>query len=585
MKNLYRFLPIIFVVALAWSCGEESNLEPTGNWDLSTPVLSTPSDGATIILDEDSPSAETRFEWSAATATNKFVVAYTYVLVPASSTDYDNPLLSITPGNSGRNLFVEPTAAEIDYALWAACYPAGSTVDLKWGVIAKAIEKESVATQDISFTRFETEYAPTTLYITGSATEKGIDPAAAIPMRALKDGDGNLTNVFDVYTTLTAGGTYQFRDQANAQSRLYGGEDGTLEGCGAAITVEETAQYRVTVDLDNNVYEVMKIDRWSLVGDAVEGGWGGDVPLTYAGNGVWSAKLEFYLPYDGAGFVFRANGDWGYLLKRVVGTATTDNKGGSVILESEGGAIGTEYEDIPGPDPGTYTVTLNLGADAHTYLLTAEGSTEPEEAIIGETNNPESDAVSGNFLFGEYDVPDQLFLVSEGQMVAEFTKDGNEFMSEKFLALQESKTYILNAASDGSGTTYNNIGNGDISVARDQAYQLTVNFETGKLGWKYYNIKLFHWDEEGGGWDNRTESLMTYEHPYTFKVTASLSAGFHSKFNSPWEVQFGTSATALSGTMTNGGDNYKGIVQNGTYAATLVVADDYMTAEYSFVKQ
>ncbi len=78
---------------------------------------------------------------------------------------------------------------------------------------------------------------------------------------------------------------------------------------------------------------------------------------------------------------------------------------------------------------------------------------------------------------------------------------------------------------------------------------------------------------------------MTYIHPYKFEVTATLNGGFHSKFNSPWEVQFGTDAKALSGTMTNGGDNFTGITQNGTYKATIVVSPDYQTAEYSFVKQ
>ena len=78
---------------------------------------------------------------------------------------------------------------------------------------------------------------------------------------------------------------------------------------------------------------------------------------------------------------------------------------------------------------------------------------------------------------------------------------------------------------------------------------------------------------------------MTYIHPYKFEVTGTLNAGFHSKFISPWDVQFGTDATALTGTMTNGGPNYTGISQNGTYKATIEVSDDYTTADYAFVKQ
>jgi hypothetical protein len=78
---------------------------------------------------------------------------------------------------------------------------------------------------------------------------------------------------------------------------------------------------------------------------------------------------------------------------------------------------------------------------------------------------------------------------------------------------------------------------------------------------------------------------MTYSHPYKFEVTGTLSSGFHSKFISPWEVQFGTSATALSGTMTNGGANYTGINSNGTYKANITVSDDYSECTFAFVKQ
>ena len=561
-------------------------MDPVGNWEITSATLSQPSSNASIVLDDAEPAAKVRFTWTPATTTNRFVVGYKVVLVPAASADLSNPILTITPTNAGKDLFAEATAAQIDYALWARCYPAGAAAGLKWAVISKAIEKEAVASQAISFTRFETDYMPSTLFLTGTATEKGADVTQAIAMRAKVDSDEEPTNVFDVYTTLTEGATYQFRDQGIEQSRVYGGNDGTLQGCGPAITAPATGQYRITVDLNDNTYELLKIDKWSLVGDAVEGGWGGDVPLTYQGNSVWSAKMEMYLPYEGAGFIFRANGDWGYLLKRVKGTATPDNDGGDVIMESEGNEIGVEFEDVPGLEAQLYTVTLDLTAGGYKYSLVPEVSTTPVAAIIGETTNPDGDGVSGNFLFGEYDVPDQLFLLADGELVTELTKDGDEFNSGiKFLALEQAKSYSLNSASDGSGTVYNNIGDGSIAVARDQAYQIKVDFEAGKLTWKYYNIKLFHWDEVGGGWDARQELLMTYSHPYKYEVTGTLSAGFHSKFNSPWEVQFGTSATALSGTMTNGGSNFAGIVQNGTYKANITVSDDYTTATYSFVKQ
>ena len=90
-----------------------------------------------------------------------------------------------------------------------------------------------------------------------AATPRGLEAAQSLLARAKRAFQ-------EVYTTLTAGGTYQFRDQANLQSREYGGAEGELEGCGPAITTPETGQYRVTVNLNDNTYELLHIDRWSL---------------------------------------------------------------------------------------------------------------------------------------------------------------------------------------------------------------------------------------------------------------------------------------------------------------------------------
>lgn len=151
-KNIWFFA--LTAMVIAWACEEKDNMDPVGNWEIAAPVPSAPSPDATVTLDENEPSAAVNFEWQPATTTNRFGVAYTFLLVPAGNDDYDSPLMRLTPGNAGRERFVAPTAEEIDYALWAACYPAGSTVDLQWVVVATAIEKESMASQAVSVKRF-----------------------------------------------------------------------------------------------------------------------------------------------------------------------------------------------------------------------------------------------------------------------------------------------------------------------------------------------------------------------------------------------------------------------------------------------
>jgi starch-binding outer membrane protein SusE/F len=575
MKKIYTFLALVALTA-AWSCDEKDNMDPVGNWDLTTPVVSLPANNVHVVLDENNPSAVTRFEWAPSTASNRFVVQYEVVLVEEGATDFSNPILSLTPSNNAREVFVAPTAEQIDYALSAACYPAGSDVALQWAVIAKAIEKQQVTTQNITFKRFANERMPSTLFLTGEATEGGTDLSKAVALRAQKNADGDQTGIFDAFTHLTSGGTYFFRDQAIENSRKFGGNAGQLS-CGTMITAPETGEYWVRVNLNDNTYQLTKIDRWSLVGDGVPGGWGGDVPLTYVGDGVWEQEV----PFSPSGWIFRANGDWGYLFKRVKGTATANNKGGQVVMESQAGVEGKEFEDMPGTT-GLHKVTLDLSADGYTYTLTKV--VVPVSTIIGKAADIQANAVSGAFTI-EGTIPSELYLLEDGNMIAQFTKDGNVFKSDKFLALQASKSYSLNSAADGSGTTFDGDEDGVITVDHDQAYQINVDFSTHELSWKHWNLKLFHWDEVGGGWDQRQELLMTYVHPYKFEVTGNLFAGFHSKFISPWDVQFGTATTGLTGTMTNGGPNYAGINANGTYKATIVVSNDFSTGQYTFVKQ
>jgi hypothetical protein len=575
MKKIYVYLSLT-IAAAVWSCEEKENLDPVGNWELAVPVLSTPTENASIVLNEASPSsAAAKFEWQPAAASNRFVVAYTFQLIPENGAE---PIFTMASSNSGKDLFVAPTAQQIDYALWAACYPAGATANLKWNVVARAIEKTTESSQKVSIKRFDTEYIPTTLFLTGEATEVGADVANATEMRARKDADGNETGIFDVYTTLTQGKTYNFHDQANILSRKIGGSDGTLS-CGTTITAPETAQYRVTVDFNTNTYELSKIDAIVIAGDAVEGSWGATIPLAYKGNGIWQSDVEFINIAD---FVFQAN-SWAYIFKRIEGRWKPDNTEGEILLEAEQGEAGVVVQNLVAPGTGVHTVTLDLSTSGYKFSLI---SLNPAKAIFGETKNPAADKVSGNFTFGQYAIPGQLFLLSGNELVAEFTKDNKVFRSVKYLALEASKKYTLNSAADGSGTTYNNIGDGSIAVDHDQAYQVNVDFETGKLAWQYYNFKLFHWDDDAtGGWDAKVETPMTYVHPYTYEATAALTSNFELKFNSPWDIEFGTAGTALTGTMTKGGPNFKGIAQSGTYHATIVVADDYQSAEYSLVKQ
>ncbi|TDN94990.1 SusE-like outer membrane protein [Salegentibacter sp. 24] len=579
MKNLKRLFGAFLALVLMVSCEEEDNLDPIGQWELEAPALLTTSQN--ITLDEDLPVQPISFNWDPAISSERYQVRYTVVIDTAGSENYTTPLLSKTSANGGKDTQVSFTASEIDLALSYAGYQADSDAELEVAVLAKSIDKMATDSQQITVHRFESEYKPQQLYLSGTATEGGSDITQAIPLRALENADGNLTYNFETYTHLEAGESFMLYSNQQIPAHTYGGSEGELVKNGEPIKVEETGEYRLSADLENNTYSLMKIDYLSIVGDVIPNGWGGDEELEYHGNGVWQGQMYLQTPEAGqGGFLFRLNGDWGYLFKRITGTQN------QLYMESQAGTAGITIEDIPLALAGNYNITVDLTGDTYTYSLEAD-----------QTSNPPSET------------PEALFLLSGGETVATFQKEGDVFSLASFVPLQAEVAYQLNSKEDGSGTAYTlgapigetsspdadavvgNItileGEGDVLVAKDQAYQLIFNFSTGMANWKYYNIKLFHWDDASGDWDGRDEFLMTYEHPLQFTLTQELQAGYAMKFNSPWEVEFGADdPSAMSGTMTNGGGaNFQNISTPGTYKVHIEVSDDYETGTYEFIAE
>lgn len=569
----------LFIACLAsvtiTSCKDDDNMDPVGQWDLSAPVIVSPENGYSMVLNELDPNERIYFEWEAAVSSADFQVRYTVLLDTVGSTDYDTPILSFTSDSSGKSTTANVKVSDVDLALSYAGYPAGEVAHIEWTVMATCQDTHSYATNAISLTRFETEYTPAALYIAGAASEAGTDISLAVPMRNLKNASGANTNIFEAYTHLEAGSTFYLYSNQLLPAHIYGGGNGEVVKNGTGLTVDESAEYRVTVNMNDNTYSLLKIEKWSVVGSVIPNGWGGDEPLAYVGDGVWQAVLS--LTSDGSGgFVFRANGDWGYLMKRIQGTQN------QVYMEAQAGDAGIAIQDIPLATSGSYIVTLDLSAAPYTYSL--------EQNVV--INPPSS-------------VPAQLYLLSGGNVIGEFSLDSGVFTSTTYLPLQQSQTYELNSSMDGTGTSYvlTNVigsttspdadsvtgafsfgeGSQDITVDHDQAYKLTVNFNTATVSWKYYNIKLFHWQN----WDTRDEFLMTYQHPLKFTTTQTLQAGYSMKFNSPWDNQFGAdNPSALSGTMTNnGGSDFNNLTATGVYQVNITIDNMYQTGTYQFIAQ
>lgn len=573
MRNYTKYASLLFIFLTLLSC-EKDNLDPLGNWELKPAKIEQPLNSTSIELDELTPNETVTFSWLPAVSTANYSITYAIVFDTIGSSTFDTPILELPSGNNGKDLSLAITNSTINEYLSYSGFPADEIATITWAVKAKSLDRIAYSKQDISIKRFSTESIPTRLYISGTATENSNILANAIEMKRLNTMTGNPSNMHEIYTTLVAGNSFKFYSEKELPCHQYGtNTDGELVKSGTAIPVNESGQYRISVDLDNNTYNLLKIDNWSIVGDPINGGWGGDIPLSYEGNGIWKSSVQLI---NTGNFVFRANGDWSYLLKRIQGTT---NK---LVMESEASSQGLAFEDIPSTNIGNYFITLNLSASGYTYAF--------------EIDNTAPNPIT---------TPNELFLFANGTLIETFSKSGDVFSLDKYIPFQSSVNYSLNSAANGTGTSYSINGQlgvssspdsdkvtgnntlvqntTNITINNDRGLKLSIDFSQAKIDWEYYNFKLFHWQV----WENRDELVMTYQHPNTYTITSPINGGYEMKFISPWDFDMGsTSPNALNGTITNGGgSNITNVTSNGNYLVTIVLEDTYQTGTYSFVQQ
>ncbi|SOD13770.1 hypothetical protein SAMN06297358_1229 [Pedobacter xixiisoli] len=206
--------------------------------------------------------------------------------------------------------------------------------------------------------------------------------------------------------------------------------------------------------------------------------------------------------------------------------------------------------------------------------------------------------------------PQTLYLILSAGTSVELVKRGDAFISTNYVPLEVEKSYSFNTKADGSGTSYiikdplsaydyandDKViwddpllevvqGKGKFSVARSQAYQLSVNFGVAQLTWQYHNIKLFHYTD----WATRTEVLLSYKHPLTFERTLALPANNYLKFysvNPDWLEWGGTEENNLTGNLTGtGGKDIIAVKDAGNYKVSITLNGDLKAGTYAFTKQ
>lgn len=219
----------------------------------------------------------------------------------------------------------------------------------------------------------------TQLFLAGSSLEGGEGIANAVPMKMIGDLKGTVSNMFEIYTSLSEASTFKLYTSKDAGSAsVYGEGDisGSLLPGGKDIRTSMSGTVRIAIDLTTNTYTILPISKWSVVGSITPNGWSGDVPLDYAGNGVWAKQLDLRgEPTDNPPrFIFRANGDWEYSLKRIAGTNN------HVSMSSHADSFGYSVEDIRLRN-GVFNITLDLRN--YTYTITCVDIDDYKISMMG----------------------------------------------------------------------------------------------------------------------------------------------------------------------------------------------------------
>jgi hypothetical protein len=280
MKNISLSLLASLALLLISSCKKDIK-----SLDLTiTPVssLAAPADNSLIRL-QPATGGSIVFQWNAAQTPDSGLILYE-VAFDKIDGDFSNPVYKILADGSGVQTQASVSQKDLNKIAALAGIQASASGKIKWAVLAsKASNAEiSTETKTLQIERpagFAT--VPDSLFIFGTATEAGNDPANAIALNKTADG------VFELYTSLAAG-NYLLTDQRNANGNQYYidiNNNNIIKSGNTPTEVTGTKQaYRLRYDFNVATSEATVIQSIGLYQSANNAEIG---QLTYAGNGTW----------------------------------------------------------------------------------------------------------------------------------------------------------------------------------------------------------------------------------------------------------------------------------------------------------
>ena len=287
MKTSYIKI-VLFVCAVLSLAGCTKDVTLNNLNVTAVKTLYEPVNNKSIVL-QSTTGATLYFEWEPALAQDGSLTLYEVAFDKVGG-DFSKPLYIATADGNGVNTHASITHKQINKIAALAGIASSATGKMIWTVIAsKGVNpKIGTASNTLEVTRLAGfADVPVSVYITGEGSEGGSDLSKASAMKPIGDG------IFEIYTQLTAGKTYNFRDANVGTPRtFYTDSKGTLLEDTlhkANNTITTTGVYRIDLDFSIGSATMTQIVKWEFYFCPLDEF---QFALTYVANGVWTAKSQ-----------------------------------------------------------------------------------------------------------------------------------------------------------------------------------------------------------------------------------------------------------------------------------------------------
>ena len=279
-KHFALFISTLLLFAGCAKDERDINLNLTG-----VPGLFTPADNKFIKLKPAANLTET-FEWDQAKAEDGSLVLYE-VAFDQENGDFSSPFYTVVSDNRGVNNKLTLSHGDLSRIASLGGSAFFQRKKFRWTVLSSkgTTVKKAAASRIIDLERpGGFAVLPGALYITGTATEGGLNLASASKMMQVSPG------VFEIFTKLKAG-TYQFVDAlTGTPNRYYTFDDAGIKAIGVNGTTTFSGAdkiQRIILDFNNinaKSADVISIQMWYCMAGAFK------TTLNYTTNGEWRSS-------------------------------------------------------------------------------------------------------------------------------------------------------------------------------------------------------------------------------------------------------------------------------------------------------